>query len=161
MLALLIDRALAERPAGETLTPVELSRLPPPKKSAARSEMVVFQINLGAKDRAEANWILPLVCRRGAITRREVGAIRVERDRTLFEIAGPAAAAFTANAAEPDPRAPHVRIEPSSAPMPARSLETRPASRPHAGARPTATRPPARTGHPPKRGKPFRQPPRR
>ena len=61
-------------------------------------DMVPFEVNLGAKDRAEANWILPLVCRRGGITRREVGAIRVARDRTYFEVARRVAEEFAANA---------------------------------------------------------------
>ncbi len=132
LIATLIDRALAGRPAGEVLTPIELTRFvtAPKKHTQAGGDMVVFQVNLGIKDRAEANWILPLICRRGDITRREVGAIRVDRDRTYFEIASASAAAFAANAAETDPRAPHVRIGPADAPMPARSFPTRPAGRP-------------------------------
>jgi ATP-dependent RNA helicase DeaD len=85
---------------------------------------VAFTVSLGANDRAEANWILPLVCRRGDITRREVGAIRVDRDRTFVEVAAAAAERFAANAAEVDPRAPHVRIERAEAPMPTRSVPT-------------------------------------
>jgi len=86
------------------------------------SGMVLFQVNLGANDRAEANWILPLVCRRGGITRRDVGAIRVARDRTYFEVREGAAGEFAANAAERDPRAPHVRIERAAGELPARSF---------------------------------------
>jgi ATP-dependent RNA helicase DeaD len=113
VLAALLDRVLAQRPAGEALAPVDLA---PPRHAPARKpegEWALFQINLGAKDSAEANWILPLICRRGGITRREVGAIRVERALTTFEIAGASAASFAANATERDPRAPHVRIEPA------------------------------------------------
>jgi ATP-dependent RNA helicase DeaD len=84
--------------------------------------MALFEINLGAKDKAEANWILPLVCRRGGITRREVGAIRIARDRTVFEIAGRVAGEFASNAAERDPRAPHVHIRPTAAGLPERSF---------------------------------------
>ena len=104
--------------------------------------MVLFQVNLGVKDRAEANWILPLICRRGDITRREVGAIRVDRDRTYFEIAAESAASFAANAAEIDPRAPHVVIAAAEkATLPARSFSppgarSAPPSRgPHASVR--------------------------
>jgi ATP-dependent RNA helicase DeaD len=97
--------------------------------------MALFEVNLGAKDNAEANWILPLVCRRGGITRREVGAIRVARDRTLFEVDAGVAAQFAANAAERDPRAPHVRITPSREALPERSFAPdalrRHAKRPH------------------------------
>ncbi|HZS38804.1 MAG TPA: DEAD/DEAH box helicase [Polyangia bacterium] len=131
IIAALVDRALAERPAGETLAPVDVQPMAASRAPAPSGEMVLFQVNLGAKDRAEANWILPLVCRRGAITRREVGAIRVARDRTFFEVAAKAAADFAANAAERDPRAPHVRIEPATEPMPARSFQTPHGKLPH------------------------------
>ncbi|HEX8952771.1 MAG TPA: DEAD/DEAH box helicase, partial [Polyangia bacterium] len=139
VVALLVERALAGRPAGEKLTRVELrapaAAHPHPRAAAPHGkpaaagrsgatdgEMVPFEVNLGAKDRAEANWILPLVCRRGGITRREVGAIRVARDRTYFEVARRVADEFAANAAERDPRAPHVRIVPATGPMPPRSF---------------------------------------
>ncbi|HEY2747103.1 MAG TPA: DEAD/DEAH box helicase [Polyangia bacterium] len=140
VVALLVERALAGRPAGEKLTRVELRPSAPhwaPSSASSASsgrsssqrgphpstgDMVTFEVNLGAKDRAEANWILPLVCRRGGITRREVGAIRVARDRTYFEVARAAAETFAANAAERDPRAPHVRIAPSASPLPPRSF---------------------------------------
>jgi ATP-dependent RNA helicase DeaD len=123
LLAALVHRTLAQRPAGEPLAPVDLTPRPAPARKV-EGEMVLFQINLGAKDRAEANWILPLICRRGGITRREVGAIRVDRDHTTFEIAGSSAASFAANAAERDPRAPHVRIEPARE-LPRRSFSLR------------------------------------
>jgi ATP-dependent RNA helicase DeaD len=157
IVALLVERALAGRPAGEKLTPVELratttargagarggdargagargagarasggrsegSRAAGPRSAPPSGDVALFEINLGAKDRAEANWILPLVCKRGAITRREVGAIRVTRDRTYFEIARSAADEFAANAAERDPRAPHVQIVPATGPLPERSF---------------------------------------
>jgi ATP-dependent RNA helicase DeaD len=130
VVAVLLERALAARPAGEALTPVELREPSAPRApAAASSTMALFEINLGAKDKAEANWILPLVCRRGGITRREVGAIRVARDRTYFEIDARAAANFAANAAERDPRAPHVRIVPATGGLPERSFS--PPKRPH------------------------------
>jgi ATP-dependent RNA helicase DeaD len=119
--AALLERALAAQPAGEPVSRVELREATAaPRREAALTTppssggMMLFEINLGAKDKAEANWILPLVCRRGGVTRREVGAIRVARDRTVFEIDQRVAANFAANAAERDPRAPHVRITPSA-----------------------------------------------
>ena len=85
-----------------------------------------FHLSAGrAKDQAEANWILPLVCRRGGITRREVGAIRVVRDKTVFEIDERVAKEFAANSSERDPRAPHVRITQSRSELPERSFPPR------------------------------------
>ncbi|HUS69069.1 MAG TPA: DEAD/DEAH box helicase [Kofleriaceae bacterium] len=186
VVAQLLDRALAERPAGETLTPVALSPAAAPKRphghaqaggggggaggrsAGAGDGMVVFEINLGAKDRAEANWILPLVCRRGAITRREVGAIRVAKDRTYFEIAAGAAGEFAANASEPDPRAPHVQIARSEgADLPSRSEPPRRAPGGHAGPRhaPSGHTPRHAPSHPPRHAPPraggHRPPPRK
>jgi hypothetical protein len=46
----------------------------------------------------------------------------VARDRTVFEIDERVAAEFAANAAERDPRAPHVRITPAAAGLPERSF---------------------------------------
>jgi ATP-dependent RNA helicase DeaD len=121
--AVLLERTLAARPAGESLSRVELpQQTAAPRREAPSGTMALFEINLGFKDKAEANWILPLVCRRGGITRREVGAIRVARDRTVFEIDGKVAAEFAANAAERDPRAPHVRISPATGDLPERTF---------------------------------------
>ncbi|MCU1282645.1 MAG: box helicase domain protein, partial [bacterium] len=164
VVALLLERALAGRPAGEKLTRVELqapSRSHAPSHAAPHArgpqssgDMVLFEVNLGAKDGAQANWILPLVCKRGAITRREVGAIRIARDRTYVEISRRAATDFAANAAEGDPRAPNVRIEPASGPLPERSFS--PPSRPPAPHR-GPPRKPDHGGHRP----PVKRGPRR
>ncbi len=72
---------------------------------------VMFRVNLGGKDQADPRWLLPLICRRGGVTRREVGAIRIGPQETVFEIAGDAAADFALAASQTDPRAPHVRVE--------------------------------------------------
>ena len=76
------------------------------------SEAVIFRVNLGRDAKAEPGWLLPLICRRGGVTRREVGAIRVGTSSSTFEIASDAAQDFALAAGEPDPRAPHVTIEP-------------------------------------------------
>ena len=121
VVAVLLQRALGAQPAGEALTRVELREATAAPRSGPPSKAALFEINLGARDQARPDWILPLVCRRGGITRREVGAIRVARDRTLFEIEARVADDFAANAAERDPRAPHVRITRSSGALPERS----------------------------------------
>ena len=92
-------------------------------------EGVAFRVNLGAKDRAEPRWLLPLICRRGGVSRREVGAIRIGPNETIFEIAGDAAADFALAASEPDPRARHVVIERADAPH-TRGPSARPSERP-------------------------------
>ena len=58
------------------------------------SEAVIFRVNLGRDAKAEPGWLLPLICRRGGVTRREVGAIRVGASSSTFEIASEAAQDF-------------------------------------------------------------------
>jgi len=122
----LAARELARLPSGERLRPVALpsfdrdrrgfdAAAAPAGRRRSPAEMardgVLFRVNIGARDKAEARWLLPLICRRGAVTNREVGAIRIGPVETWFEIAGDAADDFAHAAAETDPRAPHVRIE--------------------------------------------------
>jgi ATP-dependent RNA helicase DeaD len=121
LIHLLLERELANVPKGEKLKPVDLKVVtrdafrptgPPPDREEFARDAVRFRINLGADARAEAGWLLPLICRRGGVTRREIGAIRVvSAGFSEFEIAGQAANDFTLAAAQSDPRAPHVRIE--------------------------------------------------
>ena len=55
---------------------------------------VWFRINVGRERNADPKWLLPEICRQGEITKKEVGAIRVEDTQTLFQIAAHAADAF-------------------------------------------------------------------
>jgi ATP-dependent RNA helicase DeaD len=127
----LLARELARLPAGEAIQTIAAPRVetergfgggrdggfgarnerPHPRDRAELSkEAVLFRVNIGAKDNADPRWMLPLICRRGGVTRREVGAIRVGPQETTFEIAGHAAHEFADAAAESDPRARHVVI---------------------------------------------------
>ncbi len=49
-------------------------------------DTVWYSMNVGHNQRADARWILPVLCRRGHITKNEIGAIRINGDTTLFEI---------------------------------------------------------------------------
>ena len=108
-------------------------------------EGVMFRVNIGAKDNADPRWLLPLICRRGGVISKDVGAIRVGPSETLFEISGDAARDFALSAAERDPRAPHVTFEPANKPahlVDGRDRDTR-------ERRPTVQPRPARTQAPP------------
>jgi ATP-dependent RNA helicase DeaD len=145
----LLLRELARLPVGEPLTEIAPPRpeaeprsRPPARDRAELSrDAVVFQINLGADDQADPRWLLPLICRRGGVTRREVGAIRIARRETTFEIAGPAARDFAEASAELDPRARHVVIARADA----RPVHTGGGDRPparHAPSKPFHPKPP-------------------
>jgi ATP-dependent RNA helicase DeaD len=132
LLVALLERELARVPEGERLTAVDLrpggapardnardSRAARPARGDFSRAAVMFRVNLGVGQKAEPGWLLPLICRRGGITRHEVGAIRVGPQASEFEIAGEAADDFALAAEESDPRAPHVRIQRVSSSGPA------------------------------------------
>lgn len=62
-------------------------------------DTVWFRMELGRRQNADPRWILPLICRRGHITRNEVGAIRIGPEETYFQIPRPMADKFAKAAA--------------------------------------------------------------
>jgi ATP-dependent RNA helicase DeaD len=61
-----------------------------------------FRLDLGRNKNAEARWLLPLICRRGHVTKRDIGAIRVFERETRFQIAAGALERFEAAVAKAD-----------------------------------------------------------
>ncbi len=59
---------------------------------ASGAGSVWFRLNVGRRNNADPKWLLPLICRRGNVTRMEIGVIRIFDEETAFEV-GPAAAA--------------------------------------------------------------------
>ena len=49
-------------------------------------DVVWYKIGVGRRQNAEARWILPLLCRRGHITRNEIGAIRIGQFESWFQV---------------------------------------------------------------------------
>src|SRR5690606_9620584 len=49
-------------------------------------DSVWFRLNFGRRQNADPRWILPLLCRRGHVTKHEIGAIRIGPSETLFNI---------------------------------------------------------------------------
>ncbi|HTK36351.1 MAG TPA: DEAD/DEAH box helicase [Caulobacteraceae bacterium] len=76
--------------------------------------MVWFRLTVGRRNNADPKWLIPLICRLGHVTKKEIGSIRIFNAETRFEIEAGAAERFAAqvkDAAEKD-----ARIEPSVAP---------------------------------------------
>jgi ATP-dependent RNA helicase DeaD len=75
-----------------------------------------FRMDVGRRQNADPRWILPLLCRRGHITRNEIGAIRLGANETHFQVpravAGKFAAALTRTAGTEDGG--DILIEPST-----------------------------------------------
>jgi ATP-dependent RNA helicase DeaD len=90
--AALIQAHRAKLPQPEELLATDA---PPPSGPRPGFEgSAWFRLNVGRRQNADARWILPLLCRRGHVSRTDIGAIRLAQSETLFEIAGPAAARF-------------------------------------------------------------------
>lgn len=49
-------------------------------------DVVWFKMGIGRRQNAEPRWVLPLLCRRGHITRNEIGAIRIGQHESWFQI---------------------------------------------------------------------------
>lgn len=83
------------------------------KRASARRPMeggsVWFRASIGKRKNAEPRWLLPMICRRGGITKADIGAIRIYDTVTEFEISGNVADTFTAKTRELDDE--NIRIE--------------------------------------------------
>ncbi|MBP7952055.1 MAG: DEAD/DEAH box helicase [Sphingorhabdus sp.] len=64
-------------------------------------DAVWFRINVGRKGNADPKWLLPLICRRGGVTKNDVGAIRITADETFVGIAAKSAKDFAKAASKP------------------------------------------------------------
>lgn len=53
---------------------------------AGFDDVVWFRMDVGRRQDADPRWILPLLCRRGHITRNEIGAIRIGPGETHFQV---------------------------------------------------------------------------
>jgi ATP-dependent RNA helicase DeaD len=67
-----------------------------------RADNVVFRLDVGRKEGADPKWLLPMLCRRGGVTRKEIGAIRIFEATTEFEVSGHIARDFERSAAQRD-----------------------------------------------------------
>ncbi|UFW46640.1 MULTISPECIES: DEAD/DEAH box helicase [Bradyrhizobium] len=72
---------------------------------------VWFRAAIGRRKNAEARWLLPMICRRGGIDKRDIGAIKIMDTTTEFEISERVADAFAAKIKRPD-KEDSIRIEP-------------------------------------------------
>ena len=59
---------------------------PQKKHREGFDDTVWFRMNIGRRQNADPRWLLPLICRRGHVTKNEVGAIRINPHDTFFQI---------------------------------------------------------------------------
>lgn len=75
--------------APEDIAPVPAGKAKPER--AAFGPSAWFELSIGQDKRAEARWILPLLCRAGNLDKSQIGRINVLTDKTLVEISEGAA----------------------------------------------------------------------
>jgi ATP-dependent RNA helicase DeaD len=116
VVAALVRARHAALPAAEDLVDNEPESVAAPRSAprAGFENTSWFTIDIGRNKNADPRWLLPMICRRGHVTKREIGAIRVFDRETRFEIVQEAAGRFLAalHKAEDD----GVRIEPLAEP---------------------------------------------
>ena len=76
--------------------------------------MVWFRLSVGRSANADPKWLIPLICRRGHVTKKDIGSIRIFDRETKFEIARDAVDRFNAAIASGPPQP--IRIEAAGAP---------------------------------------------
>ena len=125
--------------------PEELIEATPETRRAAQQErhragfedIVWFRMDVGRRQNADPRWILPLLCRRGHITKNEIGAIRIAPFETWFQVPSAIAGKFTAavaRTANPEGEDESgIRIQRAEGP-PDQAPRQRPGGRPNAGA---------------------------
>jgi ATP-dependent RNA helicase DeaD len=86
------------------------------------SDGVWFRMPVGRNSNADPKWLLPMICRRGHVTKKDIGQIRIFDRETKFEIARDVVDRFKAAVASA-PGEP-IRIEAAGAPGLARPRET-------------------------------------
>ena len=95
--AALVNTHRARLPEPEELvanTPEAREKAKADRHRPGFEDVVWFKIGVGRRQNAEPRWILPLLCRRGHITRNEIGAIRVGQFETWFQIPSNVAGKF-------------------------------------------------------------------
>jgi len=80
------------------------------KQRRASCDWARFQVSWGSAHGAEPGRLLAIVCRRGEITSRDVGAITIGSRSSMIEVNPKIARAFSRSAARPDPRDPRVKF---------------------------------------------------
>ena len=70
------------------------------KHRAGFEDTVWFRLDVGRRRNADPRWILPILCRRGGITRNEIGAIRIGPNETYFQVPRTVADSFAKTAAQ-------------------------------------------------------------
>jgi ATP-dependent RNA helicase DeaD len=78
-------------------------------------KLVWFTINIGRTKNADPKWLIPLLCRRGGITKTAIGAIQILARETRVEISYDVSERFAEAVRQPDTKDRNIHIEPLDA----------------------------------------------
>ncbi|WP_456385966.1 DEAD/DEAH box helicase [Profundibacter sp.] len=81
-----IEQYRSQRSAPEDLQTVSVTG---PDVKATRDEFAAstwISLTIGRNQKAEPRWLLPMLCRAGDITKRDIGAIRMQPDETFVQL---------------------------------------------------------------------------
>jgi ATP-dependent RNA helicase DeaD len=95
--AALVHAHRAAMPQPEELvanTPEARDAVRQDRHRAGFEDTVWFRVAVGRRQNADPKWLLPVLCRRGHVTRSEIGAIRIGGDETFVQIPRAMAAKF-------------------------------------------------------------------
>jgi ATP-dependent RNA helicase DeaD len=152
--AALVRAHRAALPQAEEL--VEGDAPAPRERREGFDDTAWFRMSVGRSQNADPRWLLPLICRRGHITRNEIGAIRIQPTETLFEIPSALASRFIAalKRTEADHAEDDIAIEQADGPPAGGSGHGGPRRGPGGGNRPMGGRPAGGPGGGPRRYSP-------
>ncbi|MCE9637229.1 MAG: DEAD/DEAH box helicase [Planctomycetes bacterium] len=150
----LVKLQRAQRPEPEELTsdtwPVRQPTGEPVRERPRTGLTVWFRMSVGRFGNADPRWIVPFICRRGHVTKADIGKIAILDRETRFEIDEQVAERFAAAATRPDQLDSDIEVElvgPDGAPpVEPRRRESRaaPRSGPRGAGGPPGARPPFR-----------------
>ena len=60
-----------------------------------------FRLDIGRTKNADPKWLLPMLCRKGKITKQDIGVIRIFDNETKFQVVAEVASQFMANMQRP------------------------------------------------------------
>ncbi|MFL5027054.1 MAG: DEAD/DEAH box helicase [Microvirga sp.] len=76
-------------------------------------DMVWFRMSVGRRNNADPRWLLPIICRLGHVTKKEIGSIKIFDRETKFEIVKSHAPKFASAVRKTNDE--DIRIEPADA----------------------------------------------
>lgn len=80
----------------------------------ASEDMVWFRMSVGRRNNADPRWLLPIICRLGHVTKKEIGSIKIFDRESKFQIAKSHAPKFATAVRKANDE--DIRIEPADAP---------------------------------------------